>query len=160
MTDPHPFQPVLEYAFSIAIKLAGPPARIQPCVTGQQRAIIQVTEGTITGPLLNGRVVPLSGADWAQVRPDGTLDFDARYTLELDDGTLVYMQNRGFRWASPEVMAAQARREEVPFDSYYMRVSPRFEVAEGPHEWLAKHVFVGVAEKVPAGNAIHYFVVR
>jgi len=145
MTDPHPFFPKLEYAFT---------------VTGQNRAIIHITEGTITGPMLQGRVVPMSGADWAQIRPDGTLDFDARYTLELDDGTPVYMQNRGFRWGSPEVMAAQARREPVPFDAYYMRVTPRFEVAVGPHEWLAKHVFVGVAEKLPEGNAIHYFVVR
>ncbi|MBB3953958.1 DUF3237 domain-containing protein [Novosphingobium sediminicola] len=160
MTEQHPFFPQMEYAFTIAIKLSGPPVRVQPSVTGQNRAIIHITEGTITGPMLQGRVVPMSGADWAQIRPDGTLDFDARYTLELDDGTPVYMQNRGFRWGSPEVMAAQARREPVPFDAYYMRVTPRFEVAAGPHEWLAKHVFVGVAEKLPEGNAIHYFVVR
>lgn len=44
-------------------------------------------------------------------------------------------------------------------DAYYMRTSPRFEVAEGPHDWLAKHVFVGRGEKTPEGNKIHYFMV-
>jgi hypothetical protein len=40
-----------------------------------------------------------------------------------------------------------------------MRVSPKFEAPEGPHEWLSRHVFVGVAEKTPGANRIHYFVV-
>ena len=29
----------------------------------------------------------------------------------------------------------------------------------GPHEWMSRHVFVGVAEKIPGANRIHYFVV-
>jgi hypothetical protein len=44
-------------------------------------------------------------------------------------------------------------------DEYYMRVSPKFDVPEGPHEWMSRHVFVGVAEKTPGSNRIHYFVV-
>jgi hypothetical protein len=160
MTPPHPFQPRLDYAFSIAIRLKLPARRIDPSVVGAKRIVVYTESGEITGPMLSGKVVPMSGGDWAQQRPDDVIDFDARYLLELDDGTMVYMQNRGYRWASPEVLAAQFRNEEVPFDQYYMRVSPKFEVAPGPHDWLAKHVFVGVAEKLPGGNAIHYFVVR
>lgn len=160
MTDaPHPFLPTLEHAFSIEIVLQ-PSMRIEPSPTGAARVAVYIEEGRIEGPLLNGRVLPMTGGDWAQLRPDGTIDFDARYMLELDDGSLVYMQNRGYRWATPEAMAKQARREEVPFDEYYMRVSPKFEVKVGPHDWLTRHVFVGVAEKIPTGNRIHYFVVR
>jgi hypothetical protein len=44
-------------------------------------------------------------------------------------------------------------------EEYYMRVTPRFEVAAGQHEWLNRHVFVGVAEKTPGANRIHYFQV-
>jgi hypothetical protein len=40
-----------------------------------------------------------------------------------------------------------------------MRVAPKFEAPEGPHEWMNRHVFVGVAEKLPGANRIHYCVV-
>jgi hypothetical protein len=51
-----------------------------------------------------------------------------------------------------------ARNEDVGSDEYYMRVSPKFDVPEGPHDWLGKHIFVGVAEKIPKANRIHYFM--
>jgi hypothetical protein len=49
-------------------------------------------------------VIPMSGGDFPLVRPNGVIDFDARYLLEADDGGIIYMQNRGYRWGSPEVM--------------------------------------------------------
>ncbi len=156
--EQHPFQPQLEYAFSIAIKLTGA-TYLKPSVTGQTRAAVFAAEGKITGKI-NGIVVPMSGGDYPLVRQDGVIDFDARYMLKLDDGTDIYMQNRGYRWASPEVMERQSRNEPVDFSEYYMRVSPKFDVPEGPHEWLGKHVFVGVAEKTPGANCIHYFCVK
>jgi len=101
----------------------------------------------------------MTGGDIPLVRPNGVIDFDARYMLEADDGAIIYMQNRGYRWGSEEAMAKMSRNEPVRPDEYYMRVSPKFDVPEGPHEWMARHVFVGVAEKVPGANRIHYFVV-
>src|ERR1700733_8741523 len=115
--------------------------------------------GKIEGPRLNGRVIPMSGGDFPLVRPNGVIDFDARYLLEADDGAIIYMQNRGYRWGSEEAMAKMSRNEPVRPDEYYMRVCPKFDVPEGPHEWMSRHVFVGVAEKVPGANRIHYFVV-
>ena len=88
------------------------------------------------------------------------VDFDARYLLEAEDGAIIYMQNRGYRWASAEVMERLRRNEPVPSHEYYMRVTPKFDAPEGPHAWMAQHVFVGTAEKVPHGNRIHYFMVR
>jgi hypothetical protein len=104
-------------------------------------------------------VIPMSGGDFPLVRPNGVIDFDARYLLEADDGAIIYMQNRGYRWGSEEAMAKMSRNEPVRPDEYYMRVCPKFDVPEGPHEWMSRHVFVGVAEKVPGANRIHYFVV-
>lgn len=157
MDLPHPFQPRLDYAFTIAIKLS--PARyLAPSGTGQTRAAVYAESGTVEGRI-NGRVVPMSGGDWALVRADGVLDFDARYLLELDDGTTVYLQNRGFRWASDEAMARMREQQDVAHGDYYMRVTPRFEVPAGPHDWLNRYVFVGVAEKLPGANRIHYFQV-
>lgn len=155
---PHPFTPKLEFAFTITIKLAAA-TYMTPSVTGQDRVAVYVESGTVEGKI-NGRVMPMSGADWALKRPDGVIDFDARYMLELDDGTPVYLQNRGYRWGSDDAMARMKRQEPVSDDEYYMRVSPKWEVPAGPHEWLARYVFVGVAEKTPGGNRIHYFVVK
>ena len=86
------------------------------------------------------------------------IDFDARYLLELEDGTTIYMQNRGYRWAAdPDIAANMARNEHVDLSQYYMRVSPKFDVQAGPHEWVAKHLFVGIAENTPGANCIHYY---
>lgn len=151
--------PVLEYCFTIAIELV-PVRWIAPSVTGGTRGVVLAASGTVQGPKLSGRVVPMSGGDYALQRPDGVIDFDARYLLEADDGTAIYLQNRGFRWArTPELSAKMARREPVDPGDYYMRVSPKFEAPAGPHDWLTKHVFIGVAEKLPTSNCIHYFQV-
>lgn len=159
MTEVHPFQPVLEHAFSISIELSRL-YRVEPSALGDTRCAIYAASGTITGPKLNGRVVPMSGGDFPLVRPNGVIDFDARYLLEADDGAIIYMQNRGFRWAkTPEVAARMSRNEPADPSEYYMRVSPKFDAPEGPHEWLTRHMFLGVAEKLPGANCIHYFQV-
>ena len=102
----------------------------------------------------------MSGGDFPLQRPNGVIDFDARYLLEADDGAIVYLENRGYRWPKSEAIGEQMRaNQDVGFGDYYMRVTPRFDVPAGPHEWMAKHVFVGVAEKLPGANRIHYFVV-
>ncbi len=153
----HPFAPKFEFAFTVAIDLT-PPVWIKPSSMGSMRAAVWAAQGTFEGPRIRGRVIPMSGGDYPLVRPNGVIDFDARYLLEADDGTPIYLQSRGYRWAEGEVAERMARNEEVGADEYYMRVSPKFDVPEGPHEWLGKHIFVGVAEKVPKANRIHYFM--
>ena len=160
MTAPHPFTPQLEFAFTISISLSKP-YWVKPPARGDMRAAIYAAEGVIEGPLLNGRVIPMSGGDFPLTRPNGVIDFDARYVLEADDGAIIYLENRGYRWARSEEIAELMRQNQpVSHDSYYMRVTPRFDAPEGPHAWMARHVFVGVAEKIPGANRIHYFVVR
>jgi hypothetical protein len=154
----HPLQPRLEHAFSIGIELTKA-HWLKPSSQGATRAAIFPASGVVEGPRLNGKVVPMSGGDYPLVRPNGVIDFDARYLIEADDGTIIYLQNRGYRWGSEEVMARLARQEPVDPHEYYMRTSPKFDAPEGPHEWLSRHVFVGVAEKIPKANRIHYFVV-
>jgi hypothetical protein len=159
MAAPHPFAPRFEHAFTIAIELSEP-RWVKPPARGEMRAAIYAAAGEVTGPRLNGRVIPMSGGDFPLVRPNGVIDFDARYLIEADDGAIIYLENRGYRWARSEAAAERlSRNEEAEFDDYYMCVTPRFDVPAGPHEWMSKHVFVGVAEKLPGANRIHYFVV-
>jgi hypothetical protein len=157
MSTTHPFFPKLEHVFTISIELAGL-KWVKPTAQGATRAAVYAASGKIEGPRLNGRVIPMSGGDFPLVRPNGVIDFDARYLLEADDGTVIYMQNRGYRWGSEEAMAKMSRNEPVEPHEYYMRACPKFDAPEGPHEWLSRHVFVGVAEKTPGANRIHYFV--
>lgn len=150
--------PRLEYAFTITLVL-GEVYWVKPTTQGCTRGAVYVTGGTLEGPAIRGIVVPQSGADWPLLRPDGVIDFDARYLLRTDDGVVIYMQNRGYRWGPPDVMAAMTRHEPVDPAAYYMRTAPKFDAPEGRYEWLSRHVFVGVAEKTPTGNSIAYFKV-
>lgn len=159
MPAPHPFAPRFEHAFTIAIDLSEP-RWIKPSSRGETRAAIYAAAGEISGPRLNGRVIPMSGGDFPLVRPDGVIDFDARYLLEADDGAIIYLENRGYRWAKSEAAAERiSRNADAEFEEYYMCVTPRFDAPAGPHEWLSRHVFIGIAEKLPGANRIHYFVV-
>jgi hypothetical protein len=45
----------------------------------------------------------------------------------------------------------------VPHADYYLRAQPTFETSKGKHDWLTRHVFVGVGERKPDGNLIRYY---
>jgi len=158
MTGSLPAAPQLEFAMTIAINL-GKVYWVKPTQYGSERAAVYLLDGTVHGPQINGIVIPGSGGDFPWLRPDGVIDFDARYMLQTDDGANIYFQNRGYRWGTPDAMAKMARREPVADGDYYMRVAPKFEAPAGRYDWLNRHVFVGRAEKTPAGNRIHYFKV-
>lgn len=162
MTDdlatPSGAQPYFDLAFEVHLRLTAPHV-VRCSQLGRERAGVFVTQGHFEGPLLRGTVLGASGGDYAGLRPDGVLEFDARYMLQVDDGTLVYLQSHGYRWSSPEVAARLMRGDTVEAAQYYMRLSARFEVEAGPHDWLARHVFVGVGARTAEGNVIRYFQV-
>jgi hypothetical protein len=101
--------------------------------------------GTVTGPLLTGRVVDFSGADWPIVRPDGVVDLNAHYVIEATDGTLIYLRNQGYVHGPIRASAAAGGGLVEP----YFRCTPYFRVQEGPHEWLNRSVLVGVGKRMP-----------
>ena len=150
-----PLIPKFEYAMSVEVVLK-PKLALGQLGKGGDRYYVEIVGGTFEGPRIKGKVLG-GGGDWAHIRPDGVFDFDARYNLETDDGTLIYLQNRGLRWGSTDVMARLARREPVDPSEYYMRTSPTFEVRVGTHDWLTRHLFFGIGDKTPTGNIIHYY---
>ena len=83
--------------------------------TQGRRRIVALTGGTFAGPELNGRLLPGASADWQIVLPDGTALGDIRYTLETDSGDLLYVQSRGVRHGSAEVLGRLgAARTSMP----------------------------------------------
>ena len=141
-------QPTLDLAFSIRLDFPdGPRTRFTPAHAGFTRGFVAVAGGVVEGPRLTGHVVPLSGGDWPRIWGSGLVEFEAHYMLEADDGTPIYIHNRGLAFSPADVLARIEAGEAVTADETYCRVTPRFEAPAGPHEWLCRKVFVGSAER-------------
>lgn len=91
------------------------------------RRFIPITGGRVSGEY-SGVVVP-GGADWQIIWPDGRLDLEARYALEIDGHGLVEVLSQGVRHGPPDVLAALGRGEPVDPSLYYFRTSMRFRTA-------------------------------
>ena len=146
----------LAAAFDTHITLA-PVKEVGQIATGNRR-IIDITGGTFEGERLRGRVLP-GGADFQLVRPDGTAFLDARYTLETDDGALIYVENRGFRHGPPDVIAALARGEKVDPDQYYMRASATLETAAEKYGWVNHAIFIDTGIRHPDSVELKFYEV-
>ena len=118
-----------------------------------------LTGGTFTGPDLNGKLLPGSSADWQTVLPDGTALGDIRYTLRTDDGILLYVQSRGMRHGSADVLARLARGEDVDASEYTFRTSTKIETAAAGLEWLNKGVFISVGARQRGGVIYETYLV-
>lgn len=155
-------EPKLEFVFQIRLWFTRV-QNIERMPSGAGRGAVYVDRGTIEGPRLNGTVVPSSGGDWALFRPDGVLSFDARYMLQAGDGALILLRNRGYLWGRTADVMPRIRRwifedgPPVPHAEYYLRAFPTFEAQVGPHDWLMRHVIVGIGERQRDGNLIRYF---
>jgi len=154
--------PRLEFVMAVRLRFT----RVQSIPntpSGGMRSAVYVDGGEFEGPAMRGRAVPNSGGDYAYFRPDDTAVFDARYMLEEDDGSLILVQNRGFLWGrEPGAMArlrdwAFGQGPAVPHPEYYLRAQPTFETSSGKHDWLTRHVFIGVGERKLDGNHIRYY---
>lgn len=111
-----------------------------------ERRIIDITGGSFSGPRLSGRILP-GGADWQIVRFDGVAEVEARYTLETDDGALIYMSNWGYRHGPPDVMRRLNAGTRVDPREYYFRTIPRFETGSDGYLWLNRVVCVAAGER-------------
>lgn len=93
------------------------------------RRIVRVMGGRFWSKDLNGTILE-GGGDWQQIRLDGVVEIDTRYTLKTDDGALIYLTNQGLR------------------DGGYMRTFSRFETSDERYAWLNKRLFVSDGAKV------------
>jgi hypothetical protein len=134
----------LEALLKAEITLA-PPQDLGDAPLGRRR-IVPITGGRFRGERLSGRVLP-GGADWQIVRGDGVSQLEARYTLETDDGALIYVRNVGLRHGPPEVLAKLAAGEPVDPSRYYMRTTPAFETGDERYRWLNKLVCVATGAR-------------
>jgi hypothetical protein len=128
-------------------------------VSQGHRRIVALTGGTFTGPEINGTLLPGTSADWQIVLPDGTALGDIRYILQTDGGDLLYVQSRGVRHGSPEVLARLGRGEDVDASEYTFRTSTQIETAAPDLDWLNKGVFISVGARQAAGVVYETYLV-
>ena len=168
--------PTLEFVFRIRIFFTER-MRFQPTTPNGGRVYVSPSGGDISGPRLQGRVVPYSGADWARGHSDGAAELNAHYMLEASDGTPIYINNRGFLYGRDETgkpvrntaqMANQTEtgpdrttRWTIAPDTYFICI-PAFDAPVGPHDWLTRSVIVGRGTRVPSPDhpVFDYFVVN
>jgi hypothetical protein len=146
--------PGLELVFELRVQV-GPPLDVGPIPAGRRR-IVSILGGTFAGSGIQGRVLP-GGADWQIVRADGLAELDTRYTLETEDGKLIYVQNAGMRHASPEVTARLMKGEPVDPSLVYFRTVARFETSAPELAWLMRSIFVGTGERYPSDVLIRFW---
>ena len=150
--------PTLEHLCDLAVAIAAP-VEVGHTPAGLRR-MIPITGGTVTGPQMNGRVLP-GGADFQLILSDGTqAHLDARYVIELDDGARVWVQNTALRVASAENSLRIMRGEKVDPDAVYFRCQPQFETAATHWAWLHESQFIGIGQRAPDGVYLSFYRVR
>lgn len=149
--------PKLEFVFQMRVELA---ERIHygPVLSGVRRGFVAARGGIIEGPRLNGRVIPNTGGDYPTIYADGSGVFSARYLLEIDDGTIVELNSRGYRNGDPETLNRLIAGEDLDPSEYYMYLTPHFDVPEGPHAWLGKSVFLVTGHRRPDHSLFRYWM--
>jgi hypothetical protein len=125
---------------------------------GGLRRVVPITGGTVSGPLMTGRILP-GGADFQVIRTETETLAEARYVLESDRGEVVYVDNRALRTGSAEDI--ERLRRDLPVDParIYFRSTPRFETEAPRLAGLTSHVFVGSGVRHPRAVAFDFFQV-
>jgi Protein of unknown function (DUF3237) len=129
-------------------------------VTGGRRRIVPLTGGQFTGPEIRGRLLSGTSADWQLLRPDGTSIGDIRYTLQTEDGALLYVRAQSIRHGDADVLARVARGEEVDASEYIFRAAAQIETSATELAWLNKGIFISVGGRSSDGVAYDTYVVE
>jgi hypothetical protein len=128
-------------------------------ISAGHRRIVPLTGGTFSGPELRGTLLPGASADWQIILTDGTALGDVRYTLETERGDLLYVQSRGVRHGSPDVLERLGRGEDVDAAENTFRTSAKIETGAPDLEWLNKGIFISVGGRQPGGVLYEVYLV-
>ncbi len=142
-----PPKPRLEFMARFEVNLDAPVLELGQIGNAGKRRIIPITGGKFKGPRLNGTILN-NGADWQLVAADGLAHLDTRYALKTDDGALIYIQTRGFRYGPADVMAEVAKGIPVDPAKYFFRVYIQFETGSARYEWLNRAMAIGAGMRL------------
>jgi hypothetical protein len=98
--------------------------------------------GTVTGPRINGKVVP-GAVDWAKVTPDGILEPEVKLVIETDDGALIYVTYVGVLDMGADFFE-KAKRGESAGKVFHPRTVLRMKSSAPAYAWVNRRQFVGI----------------
>ena len=136
-----PGHPHLTRICSIRAEIA-PPTEFDT-TRGTGRALFPITGGEAVSATWRAEILP-GGADFARRLADGTYEVEARYFLELEDGTVLMVHNAG-------------RMVPQPDGSYFGRTRAELEVPAGDNARWGDMVLFGTAF-APAGDEQNVFI--
>ncbi|MBL8568002.1 MAG: DUF3237 domain-containing protein [Phreatobacter sp.] len=136
----------LRPVFSIAADVA-PAIEVGATPLGERR-LIPILGGRVSGPRLTGKILP-GGTDYQSIRDEGLADIHARYVIETETGSRVYVENSGIRRGPSELIARLKRGEPVDPALIYFRTVPRFETGDPDLAWLMRSIFVCAGARLP-----------
>lgn len=131
----------LEHLFTYSATLK--PAEVVGAVPEGFRVNYWVTGGDVTGPKLNGKLLPV-GADWLTVRRDGVAALDVRISIRTVDGVLIDVTYPGLGDLGTDGYERIVRGESP--SRLKLRTSPRFRTADQKYAWLHRTLCIGVGE--------------
>lgn len=119
------------------------------------RRFIPILGGVVEGEM-NGVVLPCGG-DWQSIEPDGTLDIDAHYILDIRDHGTVEVRSQGVRSASPDILAALGRGEPVDPSQYYFRTFIRLSTSAPGLARLNHVLFLAMGARAAGAVRLNVF---
>ena len=116
---------IFSYTASLSIEVIGP-------LPEGVRVNYYVTAGTVEGPKLNGKILPVGG-DWNILRMDGVGILDVRATFETDDGALILTTYSGvYDLGKADTKSFCGRNYRQPFRFVWFRaITPPTPVMNG-----------------------------
>ncbi|WP_353237364.1 DUF3237 domain-containing protein [Limnohabitans sp.] len=147
--------PTLEHICDLAVTIAAP-VEVGHTPAGLRR-MIPITGGTVTGPRVNGKVLA-GGADFQLILGGGTqAHLDARYVIELNDGSRVFVQNTALRVASLENSQRIMNGQPVNPEEVYFRCQPKLEATAPQWAWLSESQFIGTGRRATDGVFMSFY---
>lgn len=144
--------PELKHLIDLRVDV-GAPTVISEGTPG--RRFIPILGGIVEGDL-SGVVLP-GGGDWQSIAPDGTLDIDAHYVLDIRDHGRVEVRSQGVRSANPAVLAALGRGEPVDPSLYYFRTFIRLKTGAPGLTRLNQVLFVAMGARAASAVRLNVF---
>jgi hypothetical protein len=151
-----PDAPGLTFLAELSVTVAEP-IDVGPTPEGHRR-VIPITGGTVSGPVLNGRVLP-GGADYQFLRGPTVTELDARYVVETDDGHRIFVHNTALRHGSARDIELLNSGAAVDPSRIYFRCWPRLTTASPSLDWLNTRLMLGTGVRQPGRVVIRIFTV-
>ncbi len=138
--------PELKYFATLNVEI-DTPQEVGASIHGERR-VIPITGGCVQGDGWQGKVLK-GGADYQLILTPRLTHLDARYTIELDSGELIYIHNKAIRVASAQATQNIKRGIPIAPEYIYFRCSPVFETQSLSMQWITERFFVGTGVRRP-----------